>query len=994
MPTKSSLKHYECRIARHILLKMNWLMHIIILQVLLGQVLSNLTCTNIKNIDKCSCKHDLYGEDIEVECGLSTLELNLMESIIKIECNSDQTKWEQNFGQIDINKLHYAKCLLSDSGINQTISTLGINKIQSLKLVSMRLNGSLENTYLSNLESVETLDITLTKLILTNESFEGTPRLTKLYLRENYIEDIPAGVFKPLTLLQILDLGDNKITKINSDLFYGIPLKRLNLDTNYLTSLDLNSQSLNNLDVANNRITSLTVGRLNQLLNISLNKNILVTMPDQTFKNTSLVSIRFSYGNFTTIPQRFLTNLDRLLNVYLTSLNIEKVPENMIWDSQNITNLSLASNRLKELPVMFFRDARKLKLLDLSKNQIENINHELLGPLINLETLDLSNNLIIKINNYSLKHLRNLKYLNLERNKITNINREALNVPKLKTLKLAYNKISNLTPNNVFSLYYLDQVETIDLSNNFINCIDPGWVNLIKLININLSSNNFTVLRIQDIQYINEIVKTNLNNNPLEVIDLSNLEIFAKAQSPPYNFWNNRQINLSSDKFICDCRNYEYARFLHNQMPKIVYKYLQIEQKLICNDGLGTEFSNLNIESLTCDWKIFEDVDKTDCFECECTYRPHDKSALMNCSNRNLIVAPEVIISSRNVNYTELNLRNNSITKLPNYENLNIKKLNIGYNNLNTINITQLPKYLTELHLEHNNLTMISETNLTNILPNLNNLTMNSNSWICDCNAKNTINFIHKYSSKIFDLANITCDQSSTLLQTLTEKEVCQEELNTDMITVSMFLAVLSSVFSLGLLWMLYSNNKTKIKIWLYSYNITWPISEESLDLDKKYDAFISYSHMDIELVEKHLVPGLEGGSSPFKLCLHYRDWVVGEWIPNQIARSVDESRRTIIVLSQNYLKSVWGRTEFRTAYSSALNERRSRLIVILYNDISEKDLDSELEAYLSMNTYIKWGDRWFWEKLRYALPHRPATKKNTRAKIIVPDKLNSVRLT
>ncbi|CAI6366065.1 unnamed protein product [Macrosiphum euphorbiae] len=784
---------------------MNSLMHIIILQVLLGQVLSNLTCTSIKNIDKCSCKHDLYGDDIEVECGLSTLELNLMESIIKIECNSDQTQWEQIFGRIDINELRFTQCLLSDTGINQTISTLGIYKVQSLKLVAMRLDGSLENTYLSKLESVETLHITLTKLILTNESFEGTPRLTKLYLRENYIEDIPTGVFKPLTHLEILDLGDNEITKLNSDLFYGIPLKRLNLDTNYLTSLDLNSQSLKYLDVANNRITSLTVGRLNQLISISLNKNILVTMPDQTFKNTSLMSIKFSYGNFTTIPQRFLTNLDGLLNVYLTSLNIEKVPENMIWDSQNIANLSLASNRLNELPVMFFRDARKLKLLDLSKNQIENINHELLTPLINLETLDLSNNLIIQINNYSLRHLKNLKYLNLERNNITNIKREALYVPKLKILKLAYNKISNLTSNNLFSLYYLDQVETIDLSNNFINCIDPGWVRLIMLININLSSNNFTVLRIQDIQYINEIAKTNLNNNPLEVIDLSNLEIFAKAQSPPYNFWNNRQINLSSDKFICDCRNYEYARFLHNQMPKIVYMYLQIEQKLICNDGLGTEFSNMNIESLTCDWNIFEDVDKTDCFECECTYRPHDKSALMNCSNRNLSLAPKEIISSRNVNYVELNLRNNSITKLPNYENLNIKKLNIGYNNLNTINLTQLPKNLTDLHLEHNNLTMISEKNLNNTLPNLNILTMNSNSWICDCNAKNTINFIHKYSSKIFDLFSITCNQSSTLLVTLTEEEVCQEELNTAMnITVSILIVVLWSGFSLGLLWMLY----------------------------------------------------------------------------------------------------------------------------------------------------------------------------------------------
>lgn len=943
--------------------------------------------------DKCTCKHDIYNEEMQVACGLSTVESNLMESIIQIECNSDKIQWEQHFDQIDIKKLHYAKCLLSDTGIHQTISTLGINKVESLKLVAMRLNGSLKNTYLSNLESVQTLDITLTKLILTNESFEGTPHLTKLYLRQNYLEEIPEGVFKPLTLLEILDLGDNKITQLNSDLFYGIPLKGLNLDTNYLTSLDLNSQSLKHLDLANNKLTSLTVGRLNQLLDISLNKNVLLTMPDQAFKNTSLESIRFSYGNFTTIPHRFLTNLDRLHYVYLRSLNLKKVPENMIWNSTNITELSLTSNRLNELPVMFFRDAGKMKLLDLSNNLIENINHELLRPLIHLETLDLSNNLIIQINNYGLRNLRNLKYLNLERNKITNFEREALNVPKLKTLKLAYNNISNLISNHSFSLHYLEKVETIDLSNNFINCIDSGWVNLVKLININLSSNNFTVLRVEDIQYINEIVKTNLNNNPLEEIDLSNLEIFARAQTPPYNFWNNRQINLSSDKFICDCRNYEFARFLHNQMPKIVYKYLQIEHKLICNDDLHTEFSNVNIESLTCDWKTFKDDNKTDCFECECTYRPHDNSALMNCSNRNLTLAPEVIISSRNVNYTELNLKNNSITKLPNYENLNIKKLNIGYNYLNTINITQLPKNLMELHLEHNNLTMISEANLNNTLPNINILTMNSNPWICDCDAKNTINFIHKFSSKIFDLANITCHQSSTLLYTLTAEEVCQERLNTStIIVVSMFLAVFSLV--LGLLWILFSNNKTKIKIWLYSHNITWPISEESLDQDKKYDAFISFSHKDEELVAKHLVPNLEGGSSPFKLCLHYRDWVVGDWIPAQIARSVDESRRTIIVLSQHFLESVWGRTEFRTAYSSALNERRSRIIVILYGDISTKDLDPELKAYLSMNTYIKWGDSWFWEKLRYALPHGPETKNKTRAKIIVPDKLNPVLLT
>ncbi|KAL3869474.1 hypothetical protein ACJMK2_042151 [Sinanodonta woodiana] len=160
---------------------------------------------------------------------------------------------------------------------------------------------------------------------------------------------------------------------------------------------------------------------------------------------------------------------------------------------------------------------------------------------------------------------------------------------------------------------------------------------------------------------------------------------------------------------------------------------------------------------------------------------------------------------------------------------------------------------------------------------------------------------------------------------------------------------------------------------------------------DRVWDAFVSFRSdpFDETFVLQKLIPTLEKEMN-FKLNIHLRDFAVGETIANNIIQAVQNSRRTILVMSKNYVKSEFTRFEYQCAQQEML-QKKHRIIPILLEDITDiKDtIDPTLKVILNSVTYIVWpGEnnpkelQKFWKRLELSMPKiRKAKDEGTKVK-------------
>lgn len=94
------------------------------------------------------------------------------------------------------------------------------------------------------------------------------------------------------------------------------------------------------------------------------------------------------------------------------------------------------------------------------------------------------------------------------------------------------------------------------------------------------------------------------------------------------------------------------------------------------------------------------------------------------------------------------------------------------------------------------------------------------------------------------------------------------------------------------------------------------------------YDVFISYSRADKAWVRKVLVTRLQNAG--LKVCIDYEDFQPGAPAIKEIKRAAMTSRKTLLVLTANYLKSGWTEFERYLLQTPDPNNTELRLLPVL----------------------------------------------------------------
>ncbi len=852
--------------------------------------------------------------------------------------------------------------------------------------------------------------------------------LVLLNISHNRIYEIHANALSDLTSLEELNLSHNKIKTVTAKLLNGLAnLTYLRLDSNYIETIE--NQSLATL--SNLRLVNLTNNKLKHISKL----HPLLQVPH--LEELYLGDNGFRVFNSSDIPSAFIGL--KKLDLSMNPLTVFKMAENIFpgleyldlstcfhADTSNwfildkaflntVKTLNLSRNHIKENQLGYIMqnfpsvtwmalDGMKgfkvetllqkacspsLRGLHLENNQLSVLTDRMFRPCARLNELHLRNNRVSRIYKLSFKHLANLTELRIQKNHLMQLNNTLQVLPNLQVLDLHLNSIGNLDCSDFANLTQLrqlflhkNQIVTINA------CVFKDLGNLEQLI---LSSNR--ILTVSDtfkygpknLQYLN------LNNNKLSAIQNYSFKAFDSL----------RTLHLS-DSQILDIYPCAFAGLIN--LAELHLASNKITERTLAKHAMFAGTPNLQSVDLTCNYISYETQEELQ--SPPFILLTELRVLKINSQRRGINNIPSNFLkglknlqelSAGNLNVKNLHVDTFSCTpKLTfldlasnDFANRNaltsklfqpisrLHKITLGRTHLKSLDflVDANLSSLAIIRASMNDLQFINKT-IIQSLSQLKVLDLQNNSFTCDCSNAWFIDWAAKNNkTQVFYLNRYECRYPLSLSgKSLAAFNTESCNVNYDFIcfVYSSSIVILTLVISF-----IYHFLKWEV---VYAYYLFLAFLNDkkrkktSNLLDFQYDAFISYNVQEEPWVLEELVPKLEDQHG-LRLCLHHRDFQPGKTIIDNIIDAIYNSRKTICLITHNYLKSVWCSHEIQVASFRLFDEQKDVLVLVFLEDIPMHQLSAyyRMRKLVKKRTYLqrpKPGEdtRAFWQKLKMAI--------------------------
>ena len=188
---------------------------------------------------------------------------------------------------------------------------------------------------------------------LLEGSLDQFPNLEEIYFTSNLIETLENNVFNPSIHqnLRIISIGNNRIREM--PVLHGFQMLRI-------------------LDVSNNELQTITIGKLDSLEELILNGNNLTSMPVLTEQLLSLQTLIFSHNNIMTVSGDYFNRSPNLKNMDISRNSFQEITLGQV---DSLMEIRLSHNNLNVMPTIT-QPLPSLTKLILNDNPISSINDE------------------------------------------------------------------------------------------------------------------------------------------------------------------------------------------------------------------------------------------------------------------------------------------------------------------------------------------------------------------------------------------------------------------------------------------------------------------------------------------------------------------------------------------------------------------------------------------------------------------------------------------